>query len=299
MSRDYIIAGHRMRIHEPFADLAADGLRGFAPFEAEYDAEAATVLELHTDRRLKDEDFDSKVLHSFPFEEAHQECFFCRYGGGYLFRMRPEGYEGSDRDTIFILPDGSRTAESNVAVNGAPDISLLRFGLWMMFGLAVNPLHAIAIHSSTIVKNGMAVMFLGESGTGKSTHTRLWRENIDGARLLNDDSPFICCKDGVPTACGSAWSGKTPCYVNRSYPIRAIVRLSQAPHNKIQKLSTIRALGALLPSCPPAFAYDTALQDNICDTLSDVLAKTEVYHLECLPDADAARLVYNTLFGQN
>ena len=145
----------------------------------------------------------------------------------------------------------------------------------------------------------MAVMFLGESGTGKSTHTRLWRENIDGAFLLNDDSPLIRCTDGIPTAYGSAWSGKTPCYINRSYPIRAIVRLSQAPHNRIRRLGTIQALGALLPSCPPAFAYDGRLQDNICDTLSAVLAKTEVYHLECLPDADAARLVCSTLFGEN
>ena len=296
MSRDYIIAGFRMRIHEPYADLVADGLRGFAPFESDYDKTADAVMELHTDRNIFTDEYHFTVLHQFPFDEAHHECFFCRYEHGYLFYMHPDGYEGDDRNTIFVLEDGSRTVESNIASAGVPDPSLLRFGLWMMFGLAINPLHAIAIHSSTIVKDGKAVMFLGESGTGKSTHTRLWRENIEGARLLNDDSPVIRFIEGTPTAFGSAWSGKTPCYINRAYPIRAIVRLSQAPYNKIHKLSTIQALGALLPSCPPAFAYDGRLQDNICDTLSAVLATTEVYHLECLPDADAARLVYDTLF---
>ena len=54
----------------------------------------------------------------------------------------------------------------------------------------------LAIHSSCIVYRDKAVLFLGESGTGKSTHTRLWRENIPEAVLLNDDSPMIRVEDG-------------------------------------------------------------------------------------------------------
>lgn len=86
----------------------------------------------------------------------------------------------------------------------------MRFGLWIMFGIAISP-EAIAIHSSTIECEGRAVLFLGESGTGKSTHTRLWQEHIPGARLLNDDSPIIRMYQGQATAFGSPWSGKTPC----------------------------------------------------------------------------------------
>ncbi len=297
MSKDYIIAGFRLRVCDPYADLAEIGLRGFRPFEAEFDAASSPIMELHSDCPIRTEDFTATMLHEFEFEDAAHDCFFCRYDNGYLFYMRPQGYYGFDRDTVFIKEFGSIKVYSNIAVSGKPDISLLRFGLWMMFGVAVNPLHAIAVHSSVIVKDGGAVMFLGESGTGKSTHTRLWRENIEGAKLLNDDSPVIKCVDGIPTAFGSAWSGKTPCYVNRDFPIKGIVRLSQAPHNKIRKLGIIDALGALLPSCPPAFAYDGNLQDNICDTLSDVLGRVPVYHLECLPDADAAELSYRTVFG--
>lgn len=154
----------------------------------------------------------------------------------------------------------------------------------MSFGIAHNP-HSIAIHSSVIVHSGRAVLFLGESGTGKSTHTRLWREHIPGAQLLNDDSPIVRVVEGVPTVFGSPWSGKTPCYRNESYPIAAFVRLAQAPHNRIARLPVVRAIGALLPSCPPAFAYDAQLQDNICDTLSQLIARVPVYQLECLPDA--------------
>ena len=76
------------------------------------------------------------------------------------------------------------------------------------------------------------------------------------------------------------------------------------PHRRIRAIgpgsaqpdrpTAVRAIGALLPSCPPAFAYDAQLQDNICDTLSQLIARVPVYQLECLPDADAARLSFET-----
>lgn len=98
-------------------------------------------------------------------------------------------------------------------------------------------------------------------------------------------------------AFGAPWSGKTPCYRNVSCPIRAVVRLSQAPHNRIRRLRAIEAIGALLPSCPPSFAYDQTLEDAVCTTISSVVAQVPVYHLECLPDAAAAELACRTIFG--
>ena len=199
---------------------------------------------------------------------------------------------------LFAKSDDSPIVNSNYGLFEKVDISLLRFGLWIMFGIAIVPLGAIAIHSSVLVKNEGAVLCLGESGTGKSTHTRLWREHIEGTTLLNDDSPIIRMVDGIPTAFGSPWSGKTPCYRNLNYPIRGFIRLSQAPYNKIHRLPILQAIGALLPSCPPAFAFDDKLQDAICNTLSDMIAAVPVYHLECLPNAAAAELSYNTIFAK-
>ena len=60
------------------------------------------------------------------------------------------------------------------------------------------------------------------------------------------------------------------------------------------KLNFIIRIMTVWPSCPPAFAYDAQLQDNICDTLSQLIARVPVYQLECLPDADAARLSFET-----
>ena len=286
---EYLVAQDLIRSEH--LDLVREGgLNGFKPFETTCGAATEPLIRLSPAEPLTLDDFAGyRELDRFDFDEAVADCHFGRYDGGRLFYMTAPG----QRPVLFAKADGDPLVRSNVAADGRPDPSLLRFGLWMSFGIAHNP-HSIAIHSSVIVHSGRAVLFLGESGTGKSTHTRLWREHIPGAQLLNDDSPIVRVVEGVPTVFGSPWSGKTPCYRNESYPIAAFVRLVQAPHNRIARLPVVRAIGALLPSCPPAFAYDAQLQDNICDTLSQLIARVPVYQLECLPDADAARLSFET-----
>ena len=291
---EYIIAQYRIRTSGQHSDIVECGLRSFAPFQVEADPQAEAQMELQSDCQIDKSAYGELTeISTFDFENELAQCYLYRYCGGYLFEMVKE-----DLSYLFTKTDNSPKVEANYGTMEQIDLSLLRFGLWMMFGLCITPMGAIAIHSSVLVKDGGAVLCLGESGTGKSTHTRLWREHIEGTSLLNDDSPIIRLVDGVPTAFGSPWSGKTPCYRNLSYPIRGFIRLSQAPYNKIHRLPILNAIGALLPSCPPAFAYDDMLQDAICDTLSAMISRVPVYHLECLPDAAAAQLSYNTIFAK-
>ena len=222
------------------------------------------------------------------------ECIFGRTDKDYVLHIvGPDGGE-----LLFVYNRESNRAQCNVS-RDVPDMSAVRFGLWFMTALATVGHNVTPVHSSAIVCNGRAVLFLGESGTGKSTHTRLWRENIAGAVLLKYDSHFIAFVDGRATAFGAPWSGKTPCYKQEQYPIAAIVRLSQAPHNAIRPLRSVHAIGALLPSLTPAFGYDDELQDRMLATLSKIISQVPVYHLECLPDAAAARLSYDTVFGKD
>lgn len=295
---DYVIADLRIRIEATNSDLVSLGLKGFKPFEREPDANHAPDCIMTLDRSCSTEEFHIKnVLSTFDFAEAEADCTLSATDTGHLFcivrRAQP------DAPIIFHKELASKHVTGNALCHAEVDLSLLRFGIWIMAGIAFIENDAIAIHSSTIVYRGGAVLFLGESGTGKSTHTRLWREHIEGARLLNDDSPVIRHIDGgSAVAYGSPWSGKTPCYKDEHYPIRAICRLSQAPHNRIRRLSAIEAIGALLPSCPPAFAHDTALQDAICAIIGRVISSVPIYRLECLPDADAARLSCRTIFAE-
>ena len=149
----------------------------------------------------------------------------------------------------------------------------------------------LLVHASVIENDGKGYMFLGKSGTGKSTHTRLWMENIPGSELLNDDNPIIRIIDGKFHVYGSPWSGKTPCYKNREIPLGSIVRLSQAPYNRITKLSALQAYAALMPSCS-CMRWDHDSVEALHKTVEKVIMNVPVRHLECLPDADAAHTSY-------
>lgn len=295
MFNDYLIAGCRIRTAGRDSDLVALGLKAFRPFEVAYDpaAPTAAIIEMNLTPHIDAERV--RELTRFDLEGwGGAECIFGRTDKDYVLHIAgPDGGE-----LLFVYDRESNRAQCNVS-RDVPDMSAVRFGLWFMTALATVGHDVTPVHSSAIVCNGRAVLFLGESGTGKSTHTRLWRENIAGAVLLNDDSPFIGFVDGRATAFGAPWSGKTPCYKQEQYPIAAIVRLSQAPHNAIRPLRSVHAIGALLPSLTPAFGYDDELQDRMLATLSKIISQVPVYHLECLPDAAAARLSYDTVFGKD
>lgn len=285
MKKDYSIAGHRIRIEgcEEWIKAVAT-LDGFRPFEVDAEGEALAVF------TLTDEQAPQMTEMQYESEVDGIVDRFGRYEGGYLFVMTPP----DSAPLSLWKEEGSNV----VKFNGQLMPRLVRFALWIAYGLVTMAHRTVAVHTSVIQYKGRTVLFLGESGTGKSTHTRLWRENIEGAVLLNDDSPILRIIDGNPWMYGSPWSGKTPCYKQESYPLAACVRLSQAPYNKIQRLSIPQAYAALHPSCPPDFAYDDTLYDCISETIGEVLAQIPLYHLACLPNAEAAQLSCKTVFGE-
>ena len=156
--------------------------------------------------------------------------------------------------------------------------------------------HGVALfHASTVTYADKAYMFLGVSGTGKSTHSSLWLKYIDGTELLNDDNPVVrVSDDGEASVYGSPWSGKTPCYRNLSYPLGGIVLLSQAPYNKIHRLSGIHAYVALVPSISGK-RWEARIADGLHHTENALATNVPVWHLECLPDEAAAQLCHNTI----
>lgn len=284
---DYIIADIRLRTDRSLVDA---GLRGFAPFESAVEGVADSIFITHEGVTVDGNSIIKRLSESY-LSEANADGVLYKTTEGYLYRITPRCNE--NKFTDFAIELRTKRITTNI-FNDSVNIAILRFGLWIMFGVVLATHNAIAIHSSVIECEGRAVLFLGESGMGKSTHTRLWRENIEGAHLLNDDSPIVRMADNRAVVYGSPWSGKRACYRNLSYPIAAFCRLNQAPHNAINRLSSIAAIGAILPSTPPQFAHDDNLQDAICETLGKLLQCVPVFHLACLPNRDAALLSYKT-----
>ena len=162
--------------------------------------------------------------------------------------------------------------------------------MMVMYALATADKQTALFHSSVVSFEGRAYMFLGPSGTGKSTHSKLWLKYIEGTELVNDDNPVVrILSDGTIRLYGSPWSGKTPCYRNVSYPLGAIVMLSQAPENVIRRLRPIEAYAALMASISGK-RWDSRLAEGLHETESLLVQGVAVWHLDCLPDEAAARL---------
>ena len=239
------------------------------------------------------------VLSRFSFSENNSRCEFSRSNDNPNSSRRCYQYTMSyGEDAVPQICMHYEEGSKEVLASDCSDSSMLRFSTWFAYSMLLAPLGITFVHSSVIVYRERAILFLGESGTGKSTHTRLWMKNIENAHLLNDDSPVIKVENGFPVIYGSPWSGKTPCYYPYKFPLAAVIRLSQAPHNKIIPLSIPRAFAALQPSLPPALMQDDRFADMMIDILSGTVGKVPFYHLECLPDADAAKLSCKTVFGK-
>lgn len=282
MNRKYQIAGHLFEVSGEKLCEAVVRIEGFRPFEV---VEGEPVFRFQ-EGKITDVPEMAKVEYTLEYEGV--KGTFGRTAEGFRLNLQPEA-EGA-------FDVWCREGETVVYLGGNWSMLLYRFALWVAYGLMTLQRDTLAIHSSCIVYQDKAVLFLGESGTGKSTHTRLWREHIEGAVLLNDDSPMIRVEEGKVWAYGSAWSGKTPCYKQERYELVACVRLSQAPYNRIQKLPVLQAYGAIHPSCAPEFAYDEALYDEVSRIIGQILSVVPCYHLACLPDREAALLSCQTLF---
>ena len=162
--------------------------------------------------------------------------------------------------------------------------------LMVLYALATAGLNTALFHSAVVSYEGRAYMFLGKSGTGKSTHASLWLRYINGTELVNDDNPVVrVTDDGKAVVYGSPWSGKTPCYRNVSYPLGGIVQLSQAPYNKIKPLKGISAYVVLVPSISGK-RWDRQVADGLHQTENALAQTVPTWHLECLPDEAAAQL---------
>lgn len=167
---------------------------------------------------------------------------------------------------------------------------------FMLTGIAFrnNIIHdnGIVIHSSSISWNGKGLLFTAPSGTGKSTHVRLWEKYFENAvTVVNDDTPAIRIIDDIPVLCGTPWSGSSDKFTDDKVPLHAIVILEQALQNSIRKLSLPEALPRLMPRCFLPY-FDEELMEKASMVIGKLVSTIPVYFLQCRPDKEAMELVH-------
>ena len=217
--------------------------------------------------------------------------------GGYQYIIR----DVFDRDCCLLIAN-KRFTDCACALNG--DWSMRSFGLndalMLIYAFAGSFHKTMLIHASTVMLKGAdgqgwGFPFIAKSGTGKSTHSSLWMQHIEGAQLMNDDNPIIRINDDHSVYIyGSPWSGKTPCYRNLKARLGAITRIDRATQNSIERLSPVQAFASLLPACS-SMKWDEQIYRNLCDALTTIIETTPIYTMHCLPDKEAAELCHHTI----
>ena len=150
------------------------------------------------------------------------------------------------------------------------------------------------MHASAVAVDGEAFLFTAPSGTGKSTHARLWRELLGGrAVMINDDKPLLRIADGKARVYGSPWNGKHRLGTNTSAPVRAVCFLERSQENRIRKLSPAEIYPALLAQTYRPENAEALVRT--LDLLNRLLQCVRFYRLGCNISPDAAALSYQTM----
>lgn len=211
--------------------------------------------------------------------------------GSYQFLISPPG-----EDYCGMLQVGHDFRQGVVALRGSDWARhfAVNNSMMLLYAFAAADHHTLLFHSSVIQNNGKGYLFLGKSGTGKSTHSSLWLKHIPNSELMNDDNPVVVAHEDSVIVYGSPWSGKTPCYRNISAPVGAFVRIRQEKKNHIERDNTLQAFASLLPSVS-SMKWDDRVYDGICDTIARLIERVPCYTLGCLPDKEAAELCHTTV----
>lgn len=155
--------------------------------------------------------------------------------------------------------------------------------------------NGLMLHASAVEMDGKAYLFSAPSGTGKSTHTRLWQSTFgEKARVFNDDKPPLRFLDGVWYAYGSPWCGKDGININTKAPVAGICFLKQAPENRIRRLDAFEASQKIIWQTMHKFKTEGSL-DLMLSHVEKLVERIPVFELENRPEPEAALLSYNTM----
>ena len=253
-------------------------MSNYQPFKTEKGGEAILSLTIE-----KGSCQPEKFSEEWRQEEEGSEIVCGQLEGRPTFIFRWNGKTGG---YVVCNKDYS---QGRLTLSGYSEKATIDNTLMVMYAMATADKHTLLFHSSTVSHDEKAYMFLGVSGTGKSTHSKLWLKHIANTFLINDDNPIVREKDGKTFVYGSPWSGKTPCYRQVRYELGGIVDLSQAPYNKIRRIKGIEAFLAISASVSGK-RWEKRLADGLHESLNNLAMSSKIWHLDCLPDEEAAKI---------
>ncbi len=226
------------------------------------------------------------------FSEVHQYC------AEYRSQKPPVFSVTTDQNDISY--ERERSYKEDIA-EGRPHIEysdsyLEELAVYRKIAEKAPDWDTLLFHGSVIAVDGQGFLFTAKSGTGKSTHTRLWREVFgERAVMVNDDKPLLTVADGSVIAHGTPYNGKHSLGCNISVPLKGLCILTRGADNSIVSISKQDAYPMLIqqvyrPSDPVQMHKTLLLVDKLAEF-------TSLYKLKCNMEKDAAITAFNGMKG--
>lgn len=189
----------------------------------------------------------------------------------------------------------SQTQENSTAK--FPPQYLETLALYRKIAKELSSYGIILFHGSAVSLDGEAYIFTAKSGTGKSTHTALWRKAFGNrAVMINDDKPLIAVGENGVMVYGTPWCGKHNLGSNISAPLKAMCILERGDNNSIQKITAKDAFSTLFSQ---TYRFDEPSgMRNVLSCIDKMVNSIPTYRLKCNMNDDAAIVAYQGMKGE-
>lgn len=153
--------------------------------------------------------------------------------------------------------------------------------------------NCLIFHGAAVAVNGYAYLFTAKSGTGKTTHAKLWLKNVQHSYILNGDKPLIKIGKGSIMLCGTLWRGKENYGGNEILPLKAICILERDKTNHIEQISASEAFPILYQQSHHCSDFDE--MEKTLELLGKIAQGVQLYRLGCNMEDEAAIVSYSVM----
>lgn len=225
------------------------------------------------------------------YDEIYEMCqpYLCQGAADFSVGVQPG-------DIAFERKKSARAAVlEGLPQTDFPDGYLETLAIYRKIANGMLDYDTFLMHGSAVCADGEAYLFTASSGTGKTTHTRLWLSQIPGAFVVNGDKPLIRLRGDRAEVCGTPWAGKEGMQTNTIVPLKAVCLLTRGKENRIEE-TTFQALYPILfqQTHRPADAVSMQKTMELVKRLGGLV---KLYRLECNMEPEAALTSYHGMRG--
>ena len=225
-------------------------------------------------------------------EEIHKLCRDYRYTGDIDFSVKTTQSAIDFEREKSIAED----KKEGIPVRKFSDSYLETLAVYRQIAENMIESDTLLFHGSVVSVDGTGYLFTAKSGTGKSTHTRLWREYFgERAVMVNDDKPLLEVTENGVIVYGTPWDGKHHLSNNIAVPLKAICILGRAEKNRIEKITESTAFPMLMQQ-----SYRSGNADKmkkILKLINGISEKVSLYQAGFNMEIESAEMAYNVMKG--